>query len=151
MPANRDNVFGRKNAQKAQERQGMKDPIFQLCDQIRETSFALHRHLRHGHVEKVYENGLSHRLRKQGLSAVQQHSLSVFDEDGTLLGEFLADLFIDQRLIVELKAVRSLADEHVAQLLGYLRASHIEHGLLINFGATKLEIRKFVLSDAALG
>lgn len=125
----------------------MKDPIFQLCDRIRETSFALHRHLRHGHVEKVYENGLAHRLRKQGLVAIQQHPLNVFDEDGTLLGEFFADLFVDQQLIVELKAVRSLADEHVAQLLGYLRASHIEHGLLINFGSPKLEIRKFALSD----
>ena len=125
----------------------MKDPIFQLCDQIRETSFALQRHLRHGHVEKVYENGLAHRLRKQGLQAVQQHPMKVFDEDGTILGEYLADLFVDNQLIVELKAVRSLADDHVAQLLGYLRASHVEHGLLINFGAPKLEVRKYVLSD----
>jgi GxxExxY protein len=125
----------------------MKDPIFQLCDQIRETSFALHRHLRHGHVEKVYENGLAHRLRKQGLRAVQQYPINVSDEDGTLLGEFAADLFVEQRLIVELKAVRALASEHVAQLIGYLRASRTEHGLLINFGAPRLEIRKFVLSD----
>lgn len=125
----------------------MKDPIFQLCDRVRETSFALHCHLRHGHVEKVYENGLSNRLRKQGLVAVQQHPLNVFDEDGTLLGDFLADLFVDGCLIVELKAVRALADEHVAQLLGYLRASHVEHGLLINFGASKLEVRKYALTD----
>ncbi len=126
----------------------MKDPIFQLCDQIRETSFALHRHLRHGHAEKVYENGLAHRLRRQNLNAVQQHPLNVFDEDGTLLGEFYADLFISNQLIVELKAMRTLADEHVAQLLGYLRASHIEHGLLINFGSPVLQIRKYALSDA---
>lgn len=125
----------------------MKDPIFQLCDQIRETSFALHRHLRHGHVEKVYENGLFHRLRKQGLDTFQQHALSVSDEDGTLLGTFAADLFVDNRLVIELKACRAIADEHVAQLLGYLRAARIEHGLLINFGAPKLEIRKFVFSD----
>ena len=126
----------------------MKDPIFQLCDQIRETSFALHRHLRHGHVEKVYENGLANRLRKQGVSAIQQHPLNVFDEDGTLLGEFFADVFVNQELIVELKAVRALADEHVAQLLGYLRASHVEHGHLINFGAPRLQVRKYALSDA---
>ena len=125
----------------------MKDEIFQLCDRVRETSFALHRHLRHGHVEKVYENGLYHRLRKQGAEVFQQHPLSVLDEDGTLLGAFAADLFVNQRLIVELKACRCLADEHTAQLLGYLRASRIEHGLLINFGAPKLELRKFVLSD----
>ncbi|HTO04685.1 MAG TPA: GxxExxY protein, partial [Opitutus sp.] len=58
----------------------MKDPIFQLCDQVRETSFALHRHLRHGHIEKVYENGLANRLRKQNLTAVQKHPLHVLDE-----------------------------------------------------------------------
>lgn len=126
----------------------MKDPIFQLCDCVRETSFALQCHLRHGHVEKVYENGLGHRLRKQGLQAVQQHPLTVFDGAGTVLGEFLADLFVQRQLIVELKACRALSDEHVAQLLGYLRASRVEHGLLINFGAPKLEVRKFVLSDA---
>jgi GxxExxY protein len=121
--------------------------IFALCDRARETSFALHRHLRHGHVEKVYENGLSSRLRKQGVPAIQQHPLSVYGEDGTLLGEFFADLFVEQRLIVELKACRTLADEHVAQLLGYLRAARIEHGLLINFGAPRLQIRKYVLSE----
>ncbi len=125
----------------------MKDPIFQLCDQVRESAFALHRHLRHGHGEKIYENGLSNRLRKQGLSAIQQYPLKVFDEDGTILGEYFADLFVDQRLVVEMKAVRALSDEHVAQLLGYLRASRIEHGVLINFGAAKLEVRKYVLSD----
>ena len=121
--------------------------VFALCDTVREASFSLHRHLRHGHVEKVYENGLAHRLQKAGVLAVQQHPLSVYDEDGTLLGAFFADLFVNERLIIELKACRALADEHVAQLLGYLRASRIEHGLLINFGAPKLQIRKFVLSN----
>lgn len=122
--------------------------IFQLCDQIRETAFALHRYLRHGHLEKVYENGLANRLRKAGVQVKQQHALQVLDEDGTVLGDYLADLFVSSELIVELKACKALADEHTAQLLGYLRGSRIEHGLLINFGSSKLEIRKFVLSDA---
>lgn len=124
----------------------MKNEIFLLCDRVREAAFALHQHLRHGHVEKVYENGLGHRLRKLGLKVTQQHPLSVFDEGGTLLGEFVADLLVEQRLIVELEACRSLVDEHVAQLLGYLRAARIEHGLLINFGSSRLEIRKYVLT-----
>ncbi len=85
-----------------------------------------------------------------GLRVIRQHPLKVFDEDGTLLGEFLADLFIEDRLLVELKAVRSIADEHVAQLLGYLRAARMEHGLLINFGSPKLEIRKYALADAKM-
>jgi hypothetical protein len=56
---------------------------------------------------------------------------------------------VDNRLIIELKAAKGLADEHVAQILGYLRASRIEHGLLINFGAPKFEIRKYAFSQAA--
>ena len=127
----------------------MKEPVFQLCNQIRETRFALHRHLRHGHAEKVYENGLVRRLQRQTILAIQQHPLTVFDEDGTLLGEFFADLFVERQLIIELKAVRTLLDEHLAQLLGYLRASRIEHGLLINFGAPVLEVRKYALSAPA--
>ena len=124
-----------------------KDNIFELCDVIRETSFDLHRHLRHGHLEKVYENGLAHRLRKVHLRVEQQYPLKVYDEDGTVLGEYFADLFVESKLIVELKACKALAPEHTAQLLGYLRACHIEHGLLVNFGAPKLEIRKYALTD----
>lgn len=129
---------------------GMKtqNEIFQLCDQVRETSFALQRYLRHGHLEKVYENGLAHRLRKAGIQVRQQHPLQVLDEDGTALGEYFADLLVAGELIVELKACKALADEHVAQLLGYLRSCRVEHGLLINFGSRKLEVRKYVLSEA---
>jgi len=121
--------------------------IKQLCDVIRETSFEIHCYLRHGHLEKIYENALVHRLKKRNIKVEQQYPLSVYDEDGTSLGDFCADLFVDDRLIVELKACKTLASEHIAQLLGYLRASRIEHGLLINFGAPKLQINKYVLSD----
>lgn len=125
----------------------MKSDIFALCDQIRETSLSLHRFLRHGHMEKVYENGLVHRLRLRNLNVTQQFPLQVKDEDGAVLGEYFADLIVEQSLIVELKACRALADEHTAQLLGYLRATRMEHGLVINFGSPRLEIRKFVLSE----
>ena len=121
--------------------------IFVLCDQVREISFSLHQYLRHGHLEKVYENGLAHRLRKGQLKVEQQYPLKVYDEDGTVLGEYFADLFVESKLIVELKACKTLAPEHTAQLLGYLRACHIEHGLLVNFGASKLQIRKYALSE----
>ena len=125
----------------------MKD-IMQLCDVIRETGFAVHRYHRNGHLEKIYENALAHRLRKQGLDVKQQHPLKVFDEDGTLLGDFYADLFVENQLIVEVKAARTVVDEHIAQLLlGYLRASRVEHGLLVNFGAPKFQIKKYILND----
>jgi GxxExxY protein len=123
----------------------MKDPVFHWCDQIRESAFDLHAYLKHGHAEKVYENGLAHRLRRIGLTVEQQHPIQVYDQDGTSLGDFFADLFINECLILELKACRALCDDHVAQLLGYLRASRVEHGLLINFGAPKMEIRKYAL------
>jgi GxxExxY protein len=69
------------------------------------------------------------------------------DEDRTVLGDYFADLLVEKELIVELMACKTLASEHVAQLLGYLRAWPIEHGLLINFGAPKLQVKKFALSD----
>lgn len=98
-------------------------------------------------MEKIYENALAHRLRKQGVHVVQQHPLWVYDEDGTLLGEFASDLFVENCLVVELKAVRRVADEHVAQLLGYLRSSRIETGLLINFGSPVMSVKKYLMSD----
>lgn len=124
-----------------------KDPVFLLCDCVRETAFALQKYHRHGHAEKVYENGFAHRLLKQGLKVLPQHPLFVYDEDGTILGEYFADLMVEDSLIIELKAVRTLVDEHVAQLLGCLRSSRQEHGLLINFGSPVLQIRKYALSD----
>ena len=121
--------------------------INELCDLVRETSFAIHQYHRHGHLEKIYENALAHRLGKAGLNVRQQLPIQVFDEDGTTLGDFYADLVVEGKLIVELKAVKSIADEHVAQLLGYLRSSRMEHGLLINFGAPVLFLKKFVMSN----
>jgi len=125
--------------------------IMELCDVVRETGFAIHRYHKYGHLEKVYENALAHRLRKLGLDVKQQHPLRVYDEDGTLIGDYNADLFVDNRLIIELKAAKALADEHVAQILGYLRSSRIEHGLLINFGAPKFQINKYALSQPGQG
>ncbi len=119
--------------------------VNRLCDVIRETSFEIHKFLRSGHLEKVYENALAHRLTKIGIAVIQQHPLDVCDHDGTLLGHFCADLFVENQLVVEVKACRGLIDDHVAQLLGYLRASRIEHGLLINFGGPKLQIKKYIL------
>ena len=127
-----------------------KDPhiteIFALCDVIRETSFEIYKYLRSGHREQIYENALAHRLSKKGYTVEQQQELRVFDEDGTLLGYLKADLLVENRLICEIKGVRALVDEHVAQLLGYLRASRIEHGLLINFGGPRLEIKKYIVN-----
>ena len=117
-----------------------------LSDRVRQTAYNIHVYLGHGHLEKVYENALIHRLQKAGVAAKQQHPLCVRDEDGTVLGEYYADLFIEDVLIVEIKTAKALAVEHEAQVIGYLRSAKLEHGLLINFGAPLFEIRKYALS-----
>ena len=119
--------------------------VLELCDQIRQVAFDLHAYLRHGHMEKVYENGLANRIRKAGMKVEQQKPISVYDEDGTILGEYFTDLFIEDCLIVELKACRLLVNEHTAQVLGYLRATHCRDAMLINFGAPKIQIMKLIL------
>jgi GxxExxY protein len=120
--------------------------IFTLCDVIRETSFDIHKYLRSGHREQIYENALAHRLRKKGVNLEQQKEVKVFDQDGTCLGHLKPDLLVEEQLICEIKGCKSLVDEPVAQLLGYLRASRLQHGLLINFGGPALEIKKFILT-----
>ena len=120
--------------------------INELCDLIRDTAFAIHVYHGHGHLEKVYENALLHRLAKAGLSVRPQQPLQVFDEDGTVIGDYFADLLVDDRLVVEVKAAKHLAEEHTAQILGYLKSSRKEHGLLINFGSYKFQIKKYAMS-----
>ena len=127
----------------------MSKDIAQLCDQVRETAYAIHLFHGHGHLEKVYENALAHRLRKAGLDVKQQQPIQVFDEDGTLIGDYVADLLVENLVIVELKTARTLAPEHEAQILGYLKSARLEHGLLINFGSYKFQIRKFAKSASA--
>ncbi len=123
------------------------ESINQLCDVVRETSFAIHKYHRNGHLERIYENALVHRLRNQGLSVEQQFPLTVYDEDGTVLGEYFADLFVEGQLIVELKACKEMVDEHVAQILGYLKSARIETGLMINFGSAKLQVKKYLMTN----
>jgi GxxExxY protein len=120
--------------------------ISELCGLVRETAYAIHVYHGHGHMEKVYENALAHRLRKLVLDVKQQAAISVRDEDGTIVGDFLADLLVENLLVVELKAAKTLADEHAAQLLGYLKSTGLEHGLLINFGSYKFQIKKYIKS-----
>ncbi|MFA7330210.1 MAG: GxxExxY protein [Candidatus Delongbacteria bacterium] len=115
-----------------------------LCDRVREAAYALHRYLGHGHLEKVYQHGLEHRLSMLGLQVEAQVPLQVLDEDGTVLGEYFADLVIEGGLLIELKAVRNLNNDHIGQVIGYLRAARRRHALLINFGGPRFEIRKLI-------
>jgi GxxExxY protein len=96
-----------------------------------------------GGLEKVYSNALAHRLRKQSTSLEQEHPIDVFDEDGTPLGHYVADLLIEGELTVELKACITIAPDHIAQVLGYIGGTRLRHRL-INFGAPTLQIKKLI-------
>lgn len=119
--------------------------VLALCDHIKQTAYAIHAYHGHGHLEKVYENALANRLKKAGFKVRQQEPIQVFDEDGTPIGDYYADLLINDWLIIELKAAKTIAPEHVAQILGYLKSARLRHGLLINFGSFKFEIKKYAL------
>jgi GxxExxY protein len=117
---------------------------------VRQISYDILVYHGHGHLEKVYENVLAHRLRKVGLDVRQQYPIQVYDEDGTLIGDSYADLLVEGWLIAELKTAKALVDEHSAQVLGSLKSARLEHGLLINFCSYKFELRKFAwLHEAA--
>ena len=94
-----------------------------------------------GFVEKVYENSLAHELQKSGLKVTQQTPIKVL-YDEIVVGDFFADLLVEEQVLVELKAVSILKDEHVAQSLNYLRATGLEICLLINFGTTKVQLKR---------
>ncbi len=115
------------------------------CDLIRAEAFDLHTWQRNGQRESVYETGMFNRIGKLGFEVQRQHPIEVRDRDGSLLGDFYVDLFVNDDLIIELKAVKTVTVEHIAQLLAYLRATGIRHGLLINFGASIVQVRKFVI------
>jgi GxxExxY protein len=119
--------------------------IFDVCSVVRETSSQIHCYFKSGHLEKIYANALAHRLRKHSINFEQEHPIEVFDEDGTLLGHYVADFLIEGQLVVELKACSTIAPEHIAQVLGYLRGTRLQHGMLINFGAPRLQVRKLIL------
>ncbi len=94
-----------------------------------------------GFLEKVYENALAHELRKGGLHVQQQAALQV-SYDGIVVGEYLADLLVEECVLVELKAVKSLDEIHEAQCLNYLKATGLRLCLLINFGTTRIQVKR---------
>jgi GxxExxY protein len=120
---------------------GFEGKLSNLTGEIIGAFFNVYNQLGYGFSEKVYENALVLELRKIGLDVQQQAPLTVI-YNGQVVGEYFADLLVNQLVIVELKAVTDLCEEHEAQLLNYLKASTIEVGLLLNFGPKPRHIRK---------
>ena len=112
-----------------------------LTGQIIACAYAVHNSLGAGFLESVYQKALAIELAKQGLSGVMEKKVPVYYE-GTLVGDFRADLVVDNRVIVEIKAVEKLVAAHEVQLVNYLVATNTLIGLLINFGSQSVEIKR---------
>ena len=111
-----------------------------LTEKIIEIFYKVYNKLGYGFLEKIYENAMMIELKKGNINAISQFPIKVSYE-GEIIGEYYADIIIDSRVIVEIKASKRLVEENEAQLLNYLRATDVEIGLLLNFG-TKPEVKR---------
>lgn len=113
----------------------------ELSEKVIECCLDVIRELGSGFLESVYEKALLVALASKGMAVRSQVPLKVKFRD-VVVGEFFADLLVEEKLIVELKATKALLPEHQAQVINYLKATGIDVGLLVNFGSPKLEIKR---------
>ncbi|MCG2758676.1 MAG: GxxExxY protein [Desulfobacteraceae bacterium] len=118
----------------------------ELTEKIIKVFYKVYNKLGYGFLERVYENAMMIEFKKEGIPAVAQSPIKVLYEK-EIIGEYFADILVDNKVIVEIKAVRNLLLEHEAQLLNYLKATDKEIGLLLNFGP-KPEIRRKVFDNS---
>lgn len=111
-----------------------------LTEKVIQIFYKVYNTLGYGFLEKVYENAFLVELKKGGITAIAQAPIRVL-YDGQVVGEYFADILVDNKVIVEIKAAKQLAPDHEAQLLNYLKATDSEVGLLFNFGA-RPEVRR---------
>jgi GxxExxY protein len=112
-----------------------------LTESIIGCAMKVHQTLGPGFLESVYENALAHEVRKAGLTVERQRPIRVV-YDGVVVGDFVADMLVEDRVLIENKAVQTLALPHEVQLVNYLSATGIEIGLLLNFGASSLQVKR---------
>jgi GxxExxY protein len=113
----------------------------ELTHKVIGCAMQVHTVLGPGYLESVYENALAHDLRKAGLRVEYQRPIRVW-YDGVVVGDFVGDLWVEGRLIVENKAVQALVRAHEVQLVSYLNSTGVEVGLLLNFGAPSLQYKR---------
>jgi len=117
------------------------DDLVTLTEKVIACAFSVSNTLGCGFLEKVYENALAHELRKAGMGVRQQYPVRV-TYDGVIVGDYTADLLVEDRVLIELKAVRALDNVHLAQCLNYLKATGMRICLLMNFGRPRVEVRR---------
>jgi GxxExxY protein len=115
----------------------------QITEQIIGCAFKVGNALGSGFLEKVYENALLHELKKAGLKAEQQKEIQVY-YDGVVVGDYVADLLVEDCVLIELKTVKNFDEIHMAQCLNYLKATAHRVCLLINFGCPRVEVKRIV-------
>lgn len=120
-------------------------PDLELTRTIIGAAFEVHNVLGAGFLEKVYRNALAKELRLQEFKVEVEVRLPVYYKD-ELVGDYYADIIVNERVILELKALSSLTSEHEAQLLNYLKATGHKVGLLLNFGTRKVQVKRKILS-----
>jgi GxxExxY protein len=117
----------------------------ELTKNIIKIFYRVYNRLGYGFLEKVYENAMMIEFKREDIPVVSQSAIKVFYENDSV-GEYLADIVVDDKVIVEIKAAKSLTVENEAQLLNYLKATDIEVGLLLNFGP-KPEVKRKVFDN----
>lgn len=115
-----------------------------LTERIIKLSIEAHKTLGPGFMESVYENALIYEMKKEGLKFEEQKVITI-PYKGTVIGEHRLDVVVEDKIIVELKAVKNFEDIHMAQIISYMKASGKRVGLLLNFGKKRLEIKRVVL------
>lgn len=122
---------------------GSLQEIDRITERIIGCAYTVSNELGCGFLEKVYENAMAHELRKAGLTIQQQFPIIV-TYDGVVVGEFVADILVENTVIVELKAVKELDDIHMAQCMNYLKATGLPICLLMNFGKPRVDIKRII-------
>ncbi|MDP3444322.1 MAG: GxxExxY protein [Ignavibacteria bacterium] len=117
----------------------------EISEKIIKAYYKVYNTLGYGFLEKVYENAMAIELRKMGLEVKCQYPITVYYES-EIVGEYFADLIVNDIVVIELKASKSLLEEHECQLINYLKATKIELGLLLNFGKEAEYKRKVFIS-----
>jgi GxxExxY protein len=117
--------------------------IDEITELIINSAYNVANTLGYGFLEKVYENSLAHELSLSHLNAKQQYNLEVKYKD-KLVGNYIADLLVNDSVLVEVKSVKAFEKIHYAQCLNYLKATDLKVCLLINFGKPKIEIKRIV-------
>ncbi len=120
-----------------------REELNRMTEQVIGGAFAVSNELGSGFLEKVYENAMAHELSKAGIRVEQQYPIQVY-YDGIVVGNYVADLLVEDCVLVELKTIKALGNVEMAQCLNYLKATDLRVCLLLNFGRPRVEVKRIV-------